>query len=79
LPLLEAFASVLAQEDFLGGSAAKWYTHSPNYAKDKTPNKLLDYFFMTGHVRIVNSDVRQGDAIPISDHMPLVASFSFDK
>ena len=76
LPLLEAFASVPAQENFLGANAAEWYTHSPNYAKDKTPNKLLDYFFMTDKVRVENSLVRQGDAILISDHMPLVASFS---
>jgi len=37
LPLLEVFAPVPAHENLLGAGAAKWYTHSTNYSKDKTP------------------------------------------
>jgi len=37
LPLLEAFASVPALENFLAATAAEWYTHSSKYSIDKTP------------------------------------------
>lgn len=76
-PLLERFTSLPAREDYMGANAAVWYTHSPNHSLDKAPNKTLDYFFMTRKVYPENYRVMQGDAIPISDHMPLIASFGF--
>ncbi len=75
-PLLSAFASVPSLRDMSGEQSSLWHTHSSNDSEDKTPNKTLDYFFMTQDFEASNPQVLHGDALPISDHMPVLATFS---
>ena len=74
--MLERFESVPSWADMKGAQSAEWHTHSSNHNVDKTPSKTLDYFFMTRGVKATDSRVRDDKlALPISDHMPVIARF----
>jgi endonuclease/exonuclease/phosphatase family metal-dependent hydrolase len=74
--LLDNFASVPSTHNLEGDNVSAWYTHSPNNSAAKTPNKTLDYFFMTEAIDVVDSRIRSDrSALLISDHMPVIATF----
>lgn len=75
-PMLALFASVPSKVDMNGAHPEDWFTHSDNKYLDKTPNKTLDYFFMTRGLKAHESQVRRDSiAVPISDHMPVISRF----
>lgn len=78
-PLITNYGSVPSLEQANSENAAAWFTHAPNSSKDKVPNKTLDYYFYNQAVTLNESYVRYPDTRWISDHMPVIATFTVPK
>lgn len=77
LNLLTAkYNMVPSLEDTKSAEKSKWYTHFSNNPKMTAPNKTIDYIFYSENLKLVNKSVMHGEALKVSDHMPLFAEFA---
>jgi len=53
-----------------------WFTYSPNNAHTKLPDRTIDYYFYSPQLSMKNAFVEQDKSLSLSDHMPLIASFT---
>lgn len=58
-----------------GMDRRKWLTHFPNDTGVDGPDRTLDYFFHSPHLKRVEARVRREDTLLISDHLPLIGRF----
>lgn len=70
--LYDHFQAVPSLADVEGENYQQWYTHFPNNPAVTAPNKTIDYFFLSPHIEVLTSTVRQHDTLSISDHLPVV-------
>lgn len=75
-PLFDEHRAAPGYEEVNGSSPEDWYTHFPNDPDIKSPNKTIDYFFLSDNLSLGDHYVRQEDTLDISDHMPIVAKVS---
>jgi endonuclease/exonuclease/phosphatase family metal-dependent hydrolase len=54
----------------------RWFTYFPNNTHIKQPDRTLDYFFYSSQLTAHNAFVEQQKSLTLSDHMPLIASFT---
>lgn len=63
-------------EDCQGREVSKWFTHFSNDPVFTGPDRTLDYIFHSKHLgQPLAYEVRHGDTLKISDHLPVVSSF----
>ncbi len=72
-PLYEEYRAVPGYEEVNGPNPEDWYTHFPNDPDINSPNKTIDYFFLSDNLSLGEHYVRQEDTLDISDHLPVVA------
>lgn len=72
-PLFDDYRAVPGYKEVNGSSPEDWYTHFPNDPEVKSPNKTIDYFFLSETLSLGEHYVRQKDTLDISDHLPVVA------
>jgi endonuclease/exonuclease/phosphatase family metal-dependent hydrolase len=63
-------------EELQGPDYARWFTHYPNDPQAKGIDRTIDYLFASKHVLLGEHKVRQGDALRLSDHMPVIATIT---
>ena len=78
-PLMNEFQSVPSIGDIYGHDAAKWISHWPNDPDVKKPDRTIDFIFASSSVNVAEKHIRQGDALTISDHFPVIAVFNLPK
>jgi endonuclease/exonuclease/phosphatase family metal-dependent hydrolase len=57
-------------------NAEQWYTYRPNSPDISKPDRTIDYIFYSHHWIASKASVLQKEAELISDHFPILASFS---
>jgi endonuclease/exonuclease/phosphatase family metal-dependent hydrolase len=75
-PLFKEFHAVPMLEELQGPDYARWFTHYPNDPQAKGIDRTIDYLFASKHVLLGEHKVRQGDALRLSDHMPVIATIT---
>ncbi len=75
-PLFDAFPSVPSRAEVDGPDYARWYTHFPNGGPSKGPDRTIDYLFHSPLLSVGEHYVRGWDTLAISDHLPVVATFT---
>ena len=78
-PLLERYSSVPSLPETLGANRHDWFTHIANDNHSEAPDKTIDYIFYTGKLALREHYVRSADTLKLSDHLPVVASFTLSK
>ncbi len=78
-PLFRSYRSVPSYGEANGQVAPRWFTHFPNDPGVKKPDRIIDYLFLSGNVRLGNHYIRQKDTMKISDHFPVVAEILIPK
>lgn len=53
-----------------------WFTYFPNSSGVKQPDRTLDYYFYSSQLSAHNSFVEHDKSLTLSDHMPLIATFT---
>lgn len=75
-PLFKQYGAVPPLEVLTDKTAPAWYTYFPNIPNVSKPDRTIDYFFYSVDWRAEKSAVLRGKALNISDHLPLITSFS---
>jgi endonuclease/exonuclease/phosphatase family metal-dependent hydrolase len=73
--LWEKFPMIPSNDDVNGENPRKWYTRFPNDPRVNGPDRTLDYLFYSPMLKRVDAQVRQGDTLLISDHLPVIGRF----
>ncbi|MGB0237367.1 MAG: endonuclease/exonuclease/phosphatase family protein [Cycloclasticus sp.] len=69
-PAIPKLSSVHSEE------RENWYTYSPNGSPVKQPDRTIDYYFYSPQLSAHETFVEQNKALTLSDHMPIIASFT---
>lgn len=72
-PLLK-YPMVPSLESMSTEDVAKWYTYAPSSDPQCRPDRTIDYLFYSPALTLERSEVVHGDALPLSDHMPVMAT-----
>ena len=75
-PLYDSYQAVPGREEVTGADFAAWLTRFPNDPAIMGPDRILDYLFFPSRVSIGQHRVRQADTLGISDHLPVIATFT---
>lgn len=70
------WASIPSTEHTQGSDFARWFTHFPNDPRVKGPDRTIDYLFFSAGLRVEAPAVLTEGTLRISDHLPIVATFS---
>lgn len=73
--LHDQYRSVPSLEQMAGPDDADWYTHFPNDPRADGPDRTIDYLFYSPALTLIDSEVVQGAATTLSDHLPVVGVF----
>ena len=71
-PIFELYRGIPGLEEDNGPDHKKWFTHFPNRASIKSPDRTIDYIFISNDIQLGTRHVRQNDTLKISDHFPVV-------
>jgi endonuclease/exonuclease/phosphatase family metal-dependent hydrolase len=74
-PLIEKYACFPTLEQALGEDPTPFLTHYPNDPAIDAPDKIIDYFFYSNQIELLQAEVMQGETWSYSDHLPLKATF----
>jgi endonuclease/exonuclease/phosphatase family metal-dependent hydrolase len=72
--LYKSFHAVPSLEEVQGPDYKLWWTHWPNDPDAGGLDRTIDYIFASKHVKLGEHKVRHGDALRLSDHMPVIAT-----
>lgn len=61
--------------DDLAADEPAWFTHYPNDPTVDAPDRTIDYLFYSRRLARRSAYVIHGDALPLSDHLPVVGTF----
>lgn len=75
-PLTKRYASVPSMENVSGENKTYWYTHYPNDPGVTGPDRTIDYIFYDEKLTLIQSQVLHGETHKLSDHLPVVATFT---
>ncbi len=53
-----------------------WFTYAPNSSSSRDPDRTIDYYFYSPNLSVQNAFVEQAQSLTLSDHMPVIASFT---
>ncbi|MDA3862556.1 MAG: endonuclease/exonuclease/phosphatase family protein [Deltaproteobacteria bacterium] len=66
------YPRIPSPQDVQGKNYQKWFTHFPNDPEVKSPDRTIDYFFVSPLLEVLNYQVRHKHTLDISDHLPLI-------
>ena len=75
-PLYDAYRGIPSLERLLSEDPRAWYTHYPNDPSATGPDRTIDYQFYSRQWQLDDAYVMHGDALQISDHLPVVGVYS---
>ncbi len=53
-----------------------WFTYFPNDPRVNQPDRTIDYYFYSPQLQASQAHVEQTKALTLSDHMPIIATFT---
>ena len=74
--LTDTYDSVPSVDEANGPDRATWFTHFPNDPAADAPDRTIDFLFHAPTVTLGDHAVRSRDTLAISDHLPLVATYT---
>lgn len=75
-PLFAEFNSSVTEEELNGENQANYYTHSPNSHDSHGPDRTIDYLFYSSGLSQQEYYVRNKDTLHISDHLPMIGTYT---
>lgn len=75
-PLWEKYQFVPNASDLSNDGYEKWFTHFPNDPIVNGPDRTIDYLVFSDKIIIGERNVRSQDTLAISDHLPLISTFT---
>ena len=72
--LFDDYQAVPGFDEANGPNPEDWYTHIPNKPDTNTPEKTIDYLFLSDNLSLGKHYVRQESTKDISDHLPVIAT-----
>lgn len=74
--LTDAYDSVPSLQEANGADAERWFTHFPNDPAVGGPDRTIDFLFHAPNLTLGDHVVRGDDTLDISDHLPVVATYT---
>jgi endonuclease/exonuclease/phosphatase family metal-dependent hydrolase len=74
--LTDAYDSFPSLDEANGPGREAWFTHYPNDPAAGGPDRTIDFVFHAPNVSLGDHRVRSDDTREISDHFPLVATYT---
>lgn len=74
--LTDEYPSVPSPAEANGAKASAWFTHYPNDPAVSGPDRTIDFVFFSPILELEYHYVRSNDTLAISDHLPVVATFT---
>ena len=74
--LTDAYDSFPSLDEANGPERAAWFTHYPNDPAAGGPDRTIDFVFHAPNLSLGDHRVRSDDTREISDHFPLVATYT---
>ncbi len=74
--LTDAYDSVPSLDEANGPDREAWFTHFPNDPAADGPDRTIDFLFHAPNVTLGDHVVRSRDTLAISDHLPLIATYT---
>lgn len=74
--LTDTYESVPSLEEADGPDAERWFTHVPNDPAVDGPDRTIDFLFHAPNLALGDHAVRGADTLEISDHLPVVATYT---
>ncbi len=75
-PLYDKYRGIPSLQHLSSKDPSAWYTHFPNDPTATGPDRTIDYQFYSEQWSLRDAYVMQGDALNISDHLPVVAVYA---
>jgi endonuclease/exonuclease/phosphatase family metal-dependent hydrolase len=73
------FKVIPSAEQATGLESQQWFTHFPNRREISAPDRTIDYFIHSDRFTDMQGEVLQDNTWHISDHLPMIATFSLPK
>lgn len=73
-PLITTYSSIPSLEN-IQRDPEPWFTYISPSSTEKLPSRTIDYIFYSPTLENTQSNVLRGEALALSDHLPIVASF----
>lgn len=74
--LTDVYPSVPSLDEANGADPSTWFTHYPNDPAVSGPDRTIDFVFFNPILELGDHLVRSGATEAVSDHLPVVATFS---
>jgi endonuclease/exonuclease/phosphatase family metal-dependent hydrolase len=74
--LTDAYDSFPSLDEANGPDREAWFTHYPNDPAAAGPDRTIDFVFHAPNITLGDHEVRSSDTREISDHFPLVATYT---
>lgn len=74
--LTDTYDSVPSLDEANGPDRQAWFTHFPNDPAVDGPDRTIDYLFHAPNVTLGDHRVRGEDTLEVSDHLPVVATYT---
>jgi len=75
-PLFEKYQVFPGLEEVTGDDPTNWFTMFINDPAVPEPDRTVDYLFYSDQLSLQDAFVRSADTLAISDHLPVVATFT---
>ncbi len=74
--LYDSYRAIPSLHHLISESPEAWYTHFPNDPTVSGPDRTIDYLFYSDQWSLDDAYVMQGEALEISDHLPVVGVYA---
>lgn len=74
--LYDRYRGIPSLDQLTSDTASAWYTHFPNNPAAAGPDRTIDYLFFSDQWSLDDAYVLQGEALQISDHLPVVGVYA---
>lgn len=78
-PLLKTYSAIPSAEAAASQQAQDWFTYMPPEHYAQWPDRTIDYIFYSSQLGVTAAQVLKGDALMLSDHLPLMMEFTLPK
>ena len=72
--IYDQFNVIPTLEQANGPDASDWFTHFPNGKEILGPDRTIDYFIYSDHLKVGDAQVIQQNTWHISDHLPMITT-----
>ena len=74
--IFDSFQAIPSLQEVNSKNNSIWFTHKVNNKINEKPDRTIDFLFTSNNIRLGEHYVRQKDTKTISDHFPVISSFT---